>query len=155
MGMHNNPLTPKPILDVEDADYAALQWSCKKRFYHVRWFKFEDGTRKLLRLCRLVLERKLGRKLLPGKVCDHIDCNPVNNRRDNLRETTQKKNGENLRPRSRPRGVHFNKLAGKFEAYVHYEYKKHYFGLYDTEEEAAARAALERKNFGFLTNQPD
>ena len=33
---------------------------------------------------RLVLECKLGRKLLPGETCEHIDCNRDNNRMSNL-----------------------------------------------------------------------
>jgi hypothetical protein len=44
---------------------------------------------------RLVMEKKLGRYLLPTEVVDHIDGNPANNHPDNLRVFAS--NGEHLR----------------------------------------------------------
>ena len=42
------------------------------------------SEKRLVKEHRLVIERKLGRKLLPTEVVHHIDGNPLNNHEDNL-----------------------------------------------------------------------
>lgn len=75
---------------------------------------------------------------------DHINGDRLDNRKQNLRVVTRAENAQNLRPRdggtSRFRGVSFDRRAGKWRAEVTIFYKKHYLGLFDTEDEANAAA---------------
>lgn len=76
-----------------------------------------------------------------GKYVDHIDGNPLNNRRSNLRIVTHKQNCENkVRPHklntSGFRGVSYHKHCGKWEAYYWDNYIKVRVGFYNSAEEA-------------------
>lgn len=79
---------------------------------------------------------------------DHVDENPLNNRRENLRIVTRKQNEEN-KTRKRPgsskyRGVYLDKQTGRWRAEVTHNYKAHKSPRFDTEEEAAAWASDKR-----------
>jgi len=45
---------------------------------------YEDGKRKTVSYPKYLLEKKLGRSLLPNETCDHIDGDYTNNCLDNL-----------------------------------------------------------------------
>lgn len=78
----------KVLVSVEDYDFLK-----DKTIYLTRGnytcIKYEN---KLQRLNRVILKRKLGREILNGMHCDHIDRNIFNNTRENLREVTPKEN---------------------------------------------------------------
>ena len=85
---------------------------------------------------------------LPGEL-DHIDNNPSNNRISNLREATRSQNMANSYNRRANRGVCWHRAAGKWEAHITINRKKHYLGLFRTQEEAAAaRKAAAKEQFG-------
>lgn len=100
---------------------------------------------------RYVMRQVLGHKIPRGMVVDHIDRNPLNNRRDNLRLCTPQQNAANRsvsgRGSSKYKGV--TKVpSGRWKAALsvtvwsrkgHRKYKKATInlGLFDTEEEAA------------------
>lgn len=73
---------------------------------------------------------------------DHISRDKLDNRRRNLRLCTHQENTFNQKLRatntSNYIGVSFLKKAGKYEAYVHFDGKKHYLGLYENASDAAA-----------------
>ena len=99
--------------------------------------------------------RKLTRFLLEppeDKVIDHINGDPSDNRRCNLRICTITENARNARKpiNSKNKYVGVRKLPhGKYEARIMYNRKNINLGRYDTEEEAyQARLAGERKYFG-------
>ena len=80
---------------------------------------------------------------------DHIDCDKLNNRIENLREATRVDNGANrrmtVRNTSGSKGVTWNKRAGKWQASC--GRVGGYIGMFDTKEAAAlayAEAAARR-----------
>lgn len=97
----------------------------------------------------------------PGELqVDHIDRNPLNNRRDNLRIATNQMNNANVgrkvfmgRVRHLPKGVYPNG-KNKWQAKIKVNYKVKCLGTYSSPEEASAaymRAAKE--HFGEYARQ--
>lgn len=78
----------------------------------------------------------------PTGVIDHINRDKQDNRFSNLRDCTQVENGHNsgLRPdnTSGVKGVSFNRLKGKYLAYITYRGKRYHCGWHDTVASAAA-----------------
>ena len=77
-------------------------------------------------------------------VTDHIDGNPLNNQRDNLRICSSRENNQNHRHKSATRnysskypGVYWHKRAEKWMAYIKINKKRKHLGLFLIEEEAA------------------
>ncbi len=71
---------------------------------------------------------------------DHINRNPLDNRRENLRKCTRSQNVWNTGPKpgtSRYKGVHYKEPNKKWQAQITYKYKKIYIGVYDREKDAA------------------
>ncbi len=153
-------------LDDEDADLAAFKWCADRDGYAVRSEYSPDGRAKQVRLHRIVLERKLGRKLQFGEKTDHRNWNTTDNRRENLRLASNSQNQANAR-RNRPnasgyRGVFLrSKRCSKFRPWVarvkSFDQNCH-LGYFATPQDAAR--AYDRKarelfgEFAFL-NFPD
>jgi hypothetical protein len=81
---------------------------------------------------------------------DHIDRNPLNNTRSNLRPATNSQNQANrrqsVRKTSRYKGVFWRKDAGKWQAWIRRNRIGRSLGFYLSETEAALaydRAAVE------------
>lgn len=77
-----------------------------------------------------------------GKVIDHIDRNPFNNQRSNLRIATQAENSRNKKKKSsvshsKYKGVSWNRIAGKWQVGISCNGKKIHVGLFGSEIEAA------------------
>lgn len=84
---------------------------------------------------------------------DHIDGDPRNNRRSNLRPATPSQNAANARRRSTNRsgfkGVSWDKGVGKWFAKVTVNRKQIYLGIYhDVEDAARAYDDAARYHFG-------
>ncbi|MFD0853487.1 HNH endonuclease [Actinomadura adrarensis] len=76
-----------------------------------------------------------------GLVIDHINRNPLDNRRENLRIVSAAINQQNRGyQRARPR---FDRSRNKWRAKFKYNKKEYYAGSYDTEQEA--QEALDKK----------
>lgn len=73
---------------------------------------------------------------------DHIDPNRLNCRRSNLRAVTKQGNRQNVpnRGMSRYRGVYWDKSIGYWRAVVEANGKRHYLGVFKSED-AAGQAA--------------
>lgn len=103
-------------------------------------------NRKVKRLHRLIMQVED-----PNFVVDHINGNPRDNRKQNLRITTQKMNSMNVRASKNNvtgyPGV--DKItSGKYRARITYENKEIHLGLFDTFEEAKSiRILAENKYF--------
>lgn len=128
-------------VDNADADLGNYNWQVLPkaggRYYAKRQEKRrKDGSRPLITMHRVILERKLGRSLSSAEFVDHVDGNGLNNCRRNLRLATNAQNQQNAR---RPidntsgyKGVRFNN--GKWMARISVNGKRLYLGVYDTPE---------------------
>src|SRR5947209_3379641 len=72
---------------------------------------------------------------------DHINCNKLDNRKENLRIVNHQQNHFN-RPKmqntsSRYKGVSWNKSKNKWSAKIMKDGRQNYLGRYDSEEDAA------------------
>lgn len=88
-----------------------------------------------------------------NKIIDHIDGNPSNCVKSNMRICTKSQNNKNHRlsknNTSGYTGVHYNKRAEKYEAFIYHDSKRVYLGCYSTLEEAVkVRKEAEEKYFG-------
>lgn len=97
--------------------------------------------------------RLLGMRRKDGLTVDHINGDRRDNRRCNLRATTNQRNVAhqavvNHRGTSRFRNVHRERGTGRWNAEVSIGRQKHWLGAFDTEEAAAARAAAFRVEQG-------
>jgi hypothetical protein len=80
----------------------------------------------------------------PGEITDHINLNPLDNRKTNLRKVTKRQNNLNMPllrsdNRSGFRGVSWFKNDKKWAASIHFNNHKIHLGYFTTPE-AAARA---------------
>lgn len=78
---------------------------------------------------------------LNGEYVDHINGNPLDNRKVNLRRCAKQQNEFNQKVRadntSGFRGVCADKRRGGFRAYISKDKKQYHLGRFDTPEEAA------------------
>jgi hypothetical protein len=130
------------VIDDEDAGlveefkwYAMKAPQAEVKFYAAGWKHMPPG-RFFVHLHRLILNAQ------PGQLVDHIDRNPLNCRRSNLRFVTQAQNNHNRsrchRPKTTPyRGVFFGRTNGVFKAAISVHGKKPYLGTFATAEDGA------------------
>ena len=80
------------------------------------------------------------------RVGDHINGEPLDNRRANLRAVSKSGSSQNVsgRGRSRYRGVYLTR-QGRWSAKVKYQGKTNHLGLFATEEDAALAADAKRR----------
>ena len=93
--------TYSQVLD-EDYDYLnQWKWSLHKsgNSEYAKRVHCIDGKYINYYMHRVVLERMLGKPLLPSEYSDHIDHNGLNNQRDNLRVSSASQNNMNSRIR--------------------------------------------------------
>ena len=96
-------------------------------------------------LHRLICGRMLGRPLTRAEVVDHIDHNPLNNQRENLRICSQGQNILNQvrRYNSLQKGYAFDPHRKKWKVYLTFQ-GTHYQKRFRTELEAAVYARILR-----------
>lgn len=117
-----------------------------------RWTITHQGyviSTSTVRLHRLLLGLTAG----DGVTADHINGDRRDNRRCNLRRTTNQRNVAhqavvNHRGTSRFRNVYRERTTGRWNAEVWVSRKKHWLGSFDTEEAAADAAAEFRVKHG-------
>ena len=126
------PNKGKYVALVDDEDYEWLnsyRW-CFDGRYAQRRNKIEGHVR----MHMLIMQPEY------GKGVDHINGNPLDNRRINLRVCSQWDNSKNMAKhfdgRSRYKGLTSTK-SGKWFARINYKYKHISVGLFDDEVEAA------------------
>ncbi len=143
-----------PIFSDEDAELRNYYWGMDTKGYARRSV---DDRGCYLFAHRDVMQRVIGRVLLPSELIDHKNGKPLDCRRTNLRITDHVGNMQNriVRPGTSGgvRGVCWNKASKKWQANVHTSKKTYYLGLHDSIEEAGRAAAAKRKELGFLERE--
>lgn len=144
------------IVDSIDADLAHFNWHaahCPEysggNKFRARRMEGRHGTY----MHRVIMSRILGRRLLTYEKVDHVDTNPLNNRRENLRLATSTQNNANQNRRrdntSGFKGVSYSKNAKKWAAAIQTKGNRIHIGYFDTAEQAyEAYCAEAKKLFG-------
>jgi hypothetical protein len=121
---------------VDDEDYELVLAVSKS------WYKNDDGYARAtvngsgIRMHRIILNAQNGQQI------DHCNCNPLDNRRANLRSCTQRQNSQNARPRggiSKYKGVVWMAQKKKWRSQIKVNARRTHLG-YFVEEQAAAVA---------------
>jgi hypothetical protein len=132
------------VVDEIDADLAALKWYpvIKQDRVYV-WGKTgtpEKGQTETIYLHRIIFERVIGRKLLPTEIVDHVDNNPLQNNRLNLRLADKSTNAQNSKVRV-DNSTGYKGVSGQgnyFNAEIKSNGAKIFLGSFRTAEEAGA-----------------
>lgn len=138
------------FIDGADIELACSNWTASRTLNYARRRARGGGT---VYLHRLILERITGRALGSMEECDHINGNPLDNRRANLRITTRQQNAFNQRlnaaNKSGYTGVYRNDTDTRWVAQIKVNTRQIYIGSYFSIEDAvAARQAAEILHFG-------
>jgi hypothetical protein len=134
------------VLKQGDKYYRAVRHSNKNETYY--------KNRKTILMHRQILGFNLNDK----RKIDHINHNPLDNRKQNLRICTSIENSQNSIKRENVtsvyKGVSFHKNRKKYQAYIHINKKYTYLGFHENEIDTALaynKAAKEHfKEFAFL-----
>jgi hypothetical protein len=93
-----------------------------------------NGRRKQVRMHRFIINAAADLEV------DHRDCNGLNNRENNIRESSRSQNQCNQRPKgtakSKLKGASWHKSAKKWSSAIRVNGKRLYLGLYDCEADA-------------------
>lgn len=153
------------IIDDEDwekvKNYAWFADENKWTIYAKAHIKTNDGKNTSCYMHRIILG------LDPDMLCDHINHNGLDNRRQNLRIATGSQNNANQRLQTKKinqtskfKGVSWhhpkNNKVGKWHAYIKKDGKRKYLGLFIDEQNAAEAydsAALEIFGDFAMTNK--
>lgn len=137
------------IFDLEDYDKIKdYCWNVKKREYknctdkRAVSVKHDNGKVKYINMYDVIMSKDD-----PSMVIDHINRNPLDNRKANLRICTRQQNSFNKTGRSKYKGVYKNHKGKGWIAEIGYNYKHHYLGIFDTPEEAALAYNEKAKEF--------
>lgn len=143
------------VVDMQDAELAAYKWHAHightGRVYARRGIKVEPSNRHVwVWLHKVIVCRRDG-IIFPPDIVDHIDNNPLNNTRANLRGVTQSENCRNSKKREKTvlKGAHFHKRDKKWASSITVGNKAIHLGTFETAEEAhAAYVAASKKYHG-------
>lgn len=147
----------RALVDDEDADLACYAWWASKGkwgSYAMRDLPMVKGKRgKKMALHRQIAER-MGHDIHDKRYqVDHINGNPLDNRRANLRFVTPSENTRNqgiaCNNTTGFKGVSYDRSRDKWMAFVKVDQRFKNLGRFDTMEEAnAARLAYEKDAWG-------
>ena len=88
---------------------------------------------KMQSMSRVIAKRM---RLDLSNMIDHIDGNPLNNQRDNLRSATNAQNQANSRERNKSGYKGIDRVGDRWRAQITVNRKTIYLGTFDTPEEA-------------------
>lgn len=127
------------IVDAEDANWlSSIMWTKHTQGYAIK--SFGRYTRLRLKMATEIINRY--DLAVAGKVIDHINRNPLDNRKRNLRLVTPSENSANRdidhNNTSKYRGVTANRsFASPWSAQITKNFIHHHLGVFGTEIEAA------------------
>jgi hypothetical protein len=127
------------VVVFDDSDrplFDAHKWWVTDRGYVLTKIRGEDGKRRSIGLHRLLLGD-------PKEDIDHIDRNPRNNTRGNLRACGRAANNKNVPTRENKTSGHrgVSRRGDRWQVVVRINGKLKWLGVFDSEEDAAAVAA--------------
>lgn len=145
------PLTQGQYALVDDEDFEFLnqfKWhsfysKSTDGFYVRRNVQFRDLDDKIkqkgVMMHRVIIEHAIGKKLEQTEIIDHINHNPLDNRKSNLRIVSRRQNLQNQKRETSSKypGVNWDKNASKWRAKIKLNGKLKHLGLFDDEREAA------------------
>ncbi len=131
------------------------KWDRSARAFYVQGIatrKYSEMGRKMVYLSRFIMNAPVDLEV------DHINHNPLDNRRCNLRLVDKSGNAQNRRGANRNgktgiRGVSWHKEMGKWMASIRVHGKQHRIGYFDNLEEAAR--AVEAARAKYMPYSPD
>lgn len=127
------------IIDALDGDLALKHWTLSTKRNRAYVTRIEYPDRKTILLHRVIAGRLLGRELVKGEMVDHVDNDPLNNRRVNLRVCSNTENVRNCsiskNNTSGYKGVYKN-AQGHWFAQIMVNRKSIWLGIHGTPEEA-------------------
>ena len=133
---------------VDDADYDHLmqwKWSAAMMAHNHRATRRHENSNETIYMHREIMGFKKG----DTRHVDHINHNPLDNRRINLRCCTRSQNLMNSIKRkgtsSVYKGVSWFNASRKWKAYIKINTKQKYLGLFETETAAAVAYDTEAK----------
>lgn len=131
----------KAKIDISDIDLVRTRkWYCSDLKYVVSdTYQKGEGLHRLITNCP------------KGKVVDHINRNPLDNRKNNLRICTQGQNMFNLKlgidNKSGHVGVIYRKHEKKWFSYITVKGKQYSLGYYNSKEDAIKARLIGEKNY--------
>jgi hypothetical protein len=146
-------------------DYGVGYTSCGYKFYfdlevydeikNYCWHKHQDGylRTRVDRIDNKNIYSLMHVLIMGEKNIDHINGQPNDNRKKNLRKCTRQENMMNVKTNTRNKsgckGVHYAINEGKWKAYICYNNKRIHLGTFVNKEDAInARQEAEIKYFG-------
>lgn len=128
------------IVDPCDSDLAAYKWFASHPAPYAMRTTGGRDCRKVHLLHRVIMERVIGRNLQSNEQVDHIDNNPLNNSRSNLRVCTPSQNHHNIRRNTKNtsgyKGVSRKRRDGSWQTSITTNGKRIWLGAFDTPEAA-------------------
>lgn len=130
-------------------------------FYAKRPFKDASGKHRHMPMHREIMARVVGRPLLRHEHIDHIDCDGLNNRRDNLRIVTHRQNMGKMRLKTNNKSsfTGVSQYKGGWMANIHADGRRIFIGVYKEKRDAViaydAVLRLVRGKYHKITIFPD
>lgn len=128
------PHGKQTIVDEDMFDFLSnFRWSVNSSGYAGKTFYIGNG-----KFIWFAIHHVISGSPLYKNVIDHINGNPLDNRRSNLRIVTRRQNGQNAKIHRSGRlpGTHFRDDRGKWRAIYSLNNKQVHIGYFETENEA-------------------
>ena len=131
--MKEIPLTQGKIAIVDDEDFDLVM--AKKWHYSLSSANYGRARSNNVSMHRFIMQAQKGLEV------DHINGDPLDNRRSNLRIVTHAQNQKNMKVHttnvSGAKGVSWHKKASKWQAHIMVDGKRYYLGVFKNIHEAA------------------
>ncbi len=144
-----------PLSGKDAGKFAIIEACFYEEFMKRKWFLCNGYASRTLKKNKKAKKLYMHRLIMGSPVgmhVDHIDGNPLNNVRSNLRVCTHKENLRNCISRigtSKYKGVHWSKVSSKWASAIIVDGKKKHLGVFHDEIEAAKTYDLAAvKHFG-------